>query len=491
MTTTDSTPLISEHDRPAAAHPTAILAIILVSYFMIILDISIVLTGLPQIRVELGFSTVGLAWVQNAYLLVFGGLMLLGARAGDLLGRRRMFMIGLSVFTAASLVIGAAPSAALLLVGRAAQGLGAAVLVPSTLALLTSSFREGPERTRAVAAYGAVAGIGASVGLVLGGVFADLFSWRSGFLINVPIGIALILAARRYLAETPRVRGRFDVIGALCSTLGMGALVFGILHGADSGWGEPLTIAAFAAGVVLLTAFVLYERPSGHPIMPLRLFRSRARSGAYGVRMLFVGAMMAYFFFLTQFLQEVFGFTPLVAGLAFLPMTVVNFAVALAVPRLTRRFGNATLLIVGIAVTLVGMAWLSRLGADSAYLTDIALPMVFIGIGQGLAFAPMTAAGISGVPRVDAGAASGLVNASHQLGGSLGLGILTAVGVTSAAGATGADEALAQRVSGALTGGSVLLALALAVSVVCIARMPRRGRARRPLTEGFDAPLEP
>lgn len=490
MTATESIRAVGADDRSPQSHPNAILAIVLVAYFMIILDISIVLTGLPQIRDELGFSTVGLSWVQNAYLLVFGGLLLLGARAGDLLGRRRMFMVGLAVFTVASLVIGAAPSAQLLLAGRAAQGLGAAILVPSTLALLTSSFREGPERTRAVAYYGAVAGIGASVGLVLGGVFADVFSWRAGFLINVPIGIAMLVAARRFLPESTRSSGRFDVPGALSSTFGMGALVFAILHGAESGWGEPFTLGAFAAAAVLLTAFVLHERRSPHPIMPLRLFGSRVRSGAYATRMLFLGAMTGYFFFLTQFFQGVFGFSPLVAGLAFLPMTVVNFAVAMSVTRLTRRFGNAPLLIVGLAVTVIGMAWLSRLSVDSAYLTDLALPMVLIGVGQGLAFAPMTSAGVSGVEPTDAGAASGLVNAAHQLGGSLGLGILTAVGVAAAAGTTGTDQALAQRVSGALSGGSVLLAVALAVSVACIARMPRLGRDRRAVAEGVDAPSD-
>lgn len=479
MTATDSTPAIAEGARPAFVpprHPTAVLAIILVSYFMIILDISIVLTGLPQIRDELGFSAAGLAWVHNSYTLVFGGLLLLGARAGDILGRRRMFMIGLAVFTLASLAIGAAPSMAWLLAGRAAQGLGAAILVPSTLALLTSSFREGPERTRAVAYYGAIAGIGASVGLVLGGVFADVFSWRAGFLINVPIGIAMLFAAKRYLVETPRASGRFDVVGALCSTFGMGALVFGILHAAETGWSDPVAIGAFVSAAVLLTALVLNERRSPHPIMPLRLFRSRVRSGAYGARMLFLGAMTGYFFFLTQFLQGVFGYSPLVAGLAFLPMTAVNFVVAMGVPRLTRRFGNTSLLIAGIGMTLIGMLWLSRLSAESAYLADIALPMVLIGVGQGLAFAPLTSAGIADVDPSDAGAASGLVNAAHQLGGSLGLGILTAIGVAAAVGVADADDALAQRVSAVLTGGSVLLALALVVSVVLIARMPRRRR---------------
>jgi EmrB/QacA subfamily drug resistance transporter len=451
-------------------HPTAILAIILVSYFMIVLDNSIVITGLPRIQDELGFTTVGLSWVQNAYTLVFGGLLLLGARAGDILGRRRMFLVGLTVFAAASLAIGAAQTAEWLIAARAVQGVGAAILAPSTLALLTASFRDGPDRTRAVAAYGSVAGIGASVGLVVGGLLADQLSWRVGFFLNLPLGIVMAVAALRYLTETERIGGRFDVLGALCSTLGMGALVFGIVQAGAAGWTDPVVGTSIVAGLLLLALLVLNEWRAQQPILPLRLFASRERSGAYAARMLFLGAMMGYFFFLTQFLQGVFGFTPLQAGLAFLPMTVVNFAVALLVPRLTRRFGNGALLAGGIAVTAGGMAWLSTVTADSAYLTAVALPMVLIGIGQGMAFAPLTASGIAGVNAKDAGAASGLVNASHQLGGSLGLGILVTVAAGAAAATLDEQDALAARVQAALGTGTGMLVAALVVVLALIVR---------------------
>jgi EmrB/QacA subfamily drug resistance transporter len=456
-----------------ASRRTPVLAIILLSYLMIVLDISIVITALPKMHTALGFSATGLSWLQNAYMLTFGGLLLLGARAGDILGRRRMFIAGLALFTAASLAIGLAQSAAWLLAARTVQGAGAAVLAPSTLALLTASFPEGRERTRAIAYYGAVAGVGASLGLVLGGVLTSWISWRVGFFINVPIGIAMILAAPRYLPETERRSGRFDLPGALTSTLGMTALVYGIVRSADAGWSDPLTVAVLTAGVLLLASFVLNEGRAAQPIMPLRLFASRERAGAYAARILFLGAMLGFWFFLTQFLQGVYGYSPLEAGIAFLPMTLANFAVALVVPRLTQRLGNARLLAVGVTLTLIGMAWLSRLSAVSPYLTGVALPMILIGIGQGGALGPLTAAGIAGVAPEDAGAASGLVNVAHQLGGSLGLGVLVTVFAAAGSGALAAGDLLAHRVATALTAGTVMLALALAVVVALIVR-PRK-----------------
>jgi EmrB/QacA subfamily drug resistance transporter len=457
-----------------AGHRTPVLAIVLVSYLMIVLDISIVITALPQMHTSLGFTAAGLSWVQNAYTLAFGGLLLLGARAGDILGRRRMFIAGLALFTIASLAVGVAQGPAWLIIARIVQGAGAAVLAPSTLALLTVSFPAGPQRTRAVAYYGAVAGIGASLGLLLGGVLTDLISWRVGFFINVPIGIAMILAAPRFLPETERVPGRLDISGALSSTLGMTTLVYGIVRSADAGWADPITIGALIAGAVLLGGFVLREWKARQPIMPLRLFASRERVGAYAGRILFLGAMMGFWFFITQYLQTVKGYNPLEAGIAFLPMTAVNFAVAISTPRLTRRFGNGPLLAVGIAVTMIGMFWLSRLSADTAYLTGVALPMILIGAGQGASLGPLTAAGIAGVEPRDAGAASGLVNVAHQLGGSLGLGVL--VTVFAAAGASDLDAAglFAHRVAAALTVGAGLLALALVLVIALIVYVPRR-----------------
>jgi len=456
-------------------HQRAILAIICISYFMVILDNSIIFTGLPRIESAMHFSPTGLTWVQDAYTLVFGGLLLLGARAGDIVGRRRMFFLGLVLFGGASFLVGAAPFAWWLIAARAVQGIGAAILAPSSLALLTATFPEGQQRGRAVAAYSAVAGIGASLGLVVGGLLADLISWRAGFFINVPIGLAMLVAARRYVAETPPRGGRFDLTGALCATLGMSALVFGVIESAGAGWGSPRVVVSLIVGVALLVGLICNEARAEQPIMPLRLFASRQRTGAYLTRMLYLAAMIGFFFFTTQYLQGVLGFSPLQAGLAFLPMSAVNFAAALLVTRFIRRLGSTPVLVLGVGITLAGMAWLSRVAADSSYLTAVALPMVLIGIGQGLAFAPMTSAGLADVDARDAGAASGLVNTFHQLGSSLGLGILATVGAAAVpAGASGA-AALVDRVSGALTAAAALLAVAL---VVVLALIAWRGRTR-------------
>jgi EmrB/QacA subfamily drug resistance transporter len=440
-----------------------------------VLDISIVITALPKIHTTLGFSATGLSWVQNAYLLAFGGLLLLGARAGDVLGRRRMFMVGLSLFTIASVAVGAAETEAWLIAGRAAQGVGAAVLAPSTLALLTATFAEGPERTRAVSLYAAVAGVGATLGLVAGGMFAGWLSWRVGFFVNAPIGLALILAAARYLPETQRRAGRLDAAGAVSSTLGMVALVYGIVRSADAGWSDPLTLEPLAAGIGLLVVFVATERHATQPVMPLRLFASRERTGAYAARLLFLGAMVPFWFFTTQYLQQVNGDSPVQAGLAFLPTTIVNFAAALAVPKLTRRYGNARVLLGGLALGTIGMAWLGQLSADSGYLTGIAMPMVLIGAGQGGALGPLTAAGIAGVALEDAGAASGVTNVAHQLGGSLGLGVLVAVFAAADSSTLTGHALLAHRISTSLTVGAGMLAAALVL--VAMLSVPRRASA--------------
>jgi EmrB/QacA subfamily drug resistance transporter len=462
-------------------HRAAVLAIVVTSYLMIVLDISIVITGLPKIQTALGFSPANLSWVHNAYTIAFGGLLLLGARAGDIFGRRRVFIAGLALFTLASLLVGVAQSAAFLIAARALQGVGAAILAPTTLALLSSTFAEGPERTRAIATYSAVAGAGATLGLVVGGVLADMLSWRVGFFINLPIGIVLILAVRHFVPEGGKKPGRFDIAGALSSTLGMTSLIFGIIRSASFGWHDAVTVAAIATGAALLALFVVNEWWVRQPIMPLRLFNSRERTAAYAARILFLGGMIGFFFFTTQFMQNVLGYSALHTGAAFLPMTVANVVVATAVPRLTRRLGNARLLGLGLLITVIGMAWLSRLSAGVDYTTGMALPMLLIGIGQGGALSPLTNAGIAGVAPQDAGAASGLVNVAHQLGGSLGLGVLVTIFAASGGGSTGAHDMLAHRVAASITGGTAMLALAL-VLVVALIIPARSARDTTPAT---------
>jgi len=457
-----------------ATNRTMVLGIVLACYLMVIVDISVIITALPDIHQGLHFSSTGLSWVQNAYALTFGGLLLLGARAGDILGRRRVFVAGIALFTAASLAAGLAQSEGWLLAARAIQGVGAAIAAPSTLALLTVTFREGAERTRAIAWYSAVAGAGGSLGLVLGGVLTQWISWRAGLFINVPIGIALIALAPRYLPETAREPGRFDLPGAVFSTLGMTAIVYGFVRAASAGFGDRLTILSFVAGLGLLASFVVTELRASQPITPLRLFQSRERSGAYVARILVVSGMYAMFFFLTQYFQGARGLSPLQAGAAFLPMTVLVFGMVQVVPRIAPRIGNTRLLMIGLLVALAGMTWLSRIGAGTPYFPDIALPLLLLGLGMGTALTPLTSAGIAGVAPEDAGAASGLVNTAHQLGGALGISVL--VSVFTANGGNAGVRGLTHAVSSSLTGSMVFLALGLVVVVAVIARPERLRR---------------
>lgn len=471
--------MILASPRASGNHQDTVLAIIVASYLMIVVDISIVITGLPRIQDSLGFTSAQLSWVTNAYTLIFGGLLLLGARAGDILGHRRMFILGLSLFTLASIAIGIAPSITWLLTSRAIQGVGAAVLAPSTLALLSINFPEGAQRTRALSLYAAAAGVGATLGLVLGGFFADLVSWRAGFFINLPIGGCLIVAAHRHISETQKQPGKFDLGGAISSTLGMTALVYCFVRAAEAGWGDHLVKVALAGGVLMIVAFVFIERNVCQPILPLRLLSSRERTGAYLARMLFLGGAIGFWFFSTQFLQGVLHLRPIQAGLAFLPVTLPNFVSAMAIPKLVRRYGNEAPLVVGFILGVLGLAWLGQADAESTYWAGVALPMVLIGLGQGLLLGPLTAAGVSGVAQKDAGAASGLVNVAHQLGGALGLALLVFVFANAAPTQVQDAPSLAHRISAVMDVGALLLGLGLLVSWFLIVVPQRKRRAQQ------------
>ncbi|WP_145942765.1 MFS transporter [Corynebacterium glyciniphilum] len=468
MSSSVSTAPTTAPTRTRGLHTGAILAIVLVSYFMIVLDNSIIFTGLPQIQAEMGLSPGGLAWAQNAYTLVFGGLLLLGARMGDLLGRRRVFIVGLALFGLASLLVGTAQNEIWIVTARAFQGIGAAIVAPSSLALITAVFPAGPERTRATAAYGTTAGLGASLGLVVGGALASWVSWRAGFFINVPIAVVMIILAVKYLPGFETIKGRFDIVGAVTSTLGMGAFVYGIINAGETGWSQPLTVWPIVAGVVILTVFVVNEWRARQPIMPLRLFASAERSGAAVARLLFAGTMIAFFFFTTQFFQGVYGWTPLQAGLGFLPMSLVQFAASLFVSRLTRRFGNAWLVVAGLVLVTAGMAWMTQISAQTPFVLGAVGPLILLGLGQGFAFGPLTSAGVAGARAEDAGAASGLVNTAHQLGSTLGVAVLTAA----AAGAATLEE----HVVDAYVGGTVMLVVAVVAAAVLIVPAERRHR---------------
>jgi EmrB/QacA subfamily drug resistance transporter len=404
-----------------------VLAVILICQLMVVLDVTIVNIALPDIQHALSFSSTGLSWVLNAYSLTFGGLLLLGARSGDLFGRRRVFLAGIALFTLASLAGGFTTSSALLLTSRAVQGVGAALASPSALALLMLSFREGAERARALALYAAVSVGGSAVGLLAGGVLVEWTSWRWVFFVNVPIGALLLVLARRELPETQRHRGGIDVPGALTSTLGMGALVYGFVRAASDGWSSTGAELAFAVGVVLLAAFVGIEMRAETPITPLRLFASRDRSFSYVARLLLMGGMFGMFFFLTQFLQDVLGYSPLVTGLAFLPLTVALFAASQLSARVLMPIVSARWLMAGgIAASTVSLLVLTQLSQHSSYALVLVALLLF-GVGNGLAFVPLTAASLEGVAPGDAGAASGLVNVMQQVGGALGLAVLVTV----------------------------------------------------------------
>jgi EmrB/QacA subfamily drug resistance transporter len=413
---------------PQAPSPATLnLLVILTCQLMVVLDATIVNVALPHIRTALGFSPENLSWVLNAYTLTFGGLLLLGARAGDLLGRRRVFLTGIAVFILASLAGGFASSGGQLIAARAAQGVGGALAAPSALALLTTMFPEGRERLRALGLYTAVSIGGSAVGLVLGGLLTQWASWRWVLFVNVPIGLAILTVGRGVLPETQRHPGRFDLAGALTSTLGVGSLVYGFVRAATTGWSDPGAVGALVAGVALLVAFALTERRAPAPITPLRLLLDRRRSGANASRGLLVAGMFGMFFFLTQFLQGVLGYSPLRTGLSFLPLTAALFlASQLSARGASGRLGATTQMAGGVALSAVGLLLLTRLSVDSGYPT-VLLSLLLFGIGNGTAFVPLTSAALSGVAPEDAGAASGLVNVVQQLGGTLGVAVLVTV----------------------------------------------------------------
>ncbi|WP_375489486.1 MFS transporter [uncultured Jatrophihabitans sp.] len=412
--------------RPAQ-RPNLVLAVILTCQLMVVIDVTIVNIALHDIRRSLGFSAASLSWVVSAYTLAFGGLLLLGARAGDILGRRRMFLAGIALFTVSSLAGGFAQNPGELLAARVVQGIGGAFASPSALALLMTMFPDARERTRAIGLYAAVSVGGSALGLIAGGVLTEYASWRWVLFVNVPIGAVLLVFGRPLLTETERQHGRFDLAGALTSTLGMTSLVYGFVHAASDGWRDAATVTAFAVGVALLAAFVLIESRASSPITPLRLFADRNRASAYVARLLLVAGMMGMFFFLTQFLRGVLGYSDLVTGFAFLPLTAVIFgATQLSSRVLVERIGAHRLMIVGISLSTLGMLWLSQLGEHSGY-GSLAGPLVVFGLGNGLAFVPLTTSALSGVEPRDAGAASGLVNVMQQVGGSLGLAVLVTV----------------------------------------------------------------
>jgi EmrB/QacA subfamily drug resistance transporter len=408
------------------------LAVIATAQLMVVLDATIVNVALPHIQTALGFSNSGLEWVVNAYALAFGGLLLLGGRSGDLLGRRRVFIFGILLFSLASLLGGFANSEAWLLTARIAQGVGGAFAAPTALSLIAVTFPEGPPRNRAMGVYAGMSVAGGAVGLLLGGILVTFASWRWVFFVNVPLGLLVALAAPRVLRESARRRGQFDLPGAITGSAGLAALVYGLSSAATgqngvSHWGDTKVIVSLVAAAVLLVAFGFIEVRSRSALMPIRVLRSRDRSGAYLISLCIGTALFGMFFFLTLFVQNVWGYSALRTGVSYLPLAGMILVASLVASQLVNRIGARPLMIAGSVMATGGMFWLSRITEHSHYVSGLLGPMLLTAAGMGLLFVPISLVSLTKVADNDAGVASSLLNVGQQVGGALGLAVLGTV----------------------------------------------------------------
>ncbi|HET8538034.1 MAG TPA: MFS transporter [Solirubrobacteraceae bacterium] len=453
-----------------------VLVIVCLAQFMVVLDATVVNIALPSIQHGLDFSDADLQWVVNAYTLVFGGFLLLGGRAADLLGRKRLFLAGVVLFTAASLLNGLAQSSSMLIAGRALQGLGGALVSPAALSILMTSFPGTQERTKALGVWSAIVAGGAAAGLLLGGVLTDLLSWEWVFFVNVPVGILAVVAALRFVPESrdEKAHRAFDLAGAVTVTGGLIVLVYAIVKAQSFGWGSTRTVAMLAAAGVLLVAFVAIERRSAAPLIRLNIFRTRTLTAANASMMLVASGMMSMFFFASLYVQELMGYSPLRAGLAFLPVTSGIMIGAGIAQVAIRRFGPRPVPVVGLLLATFGMVWLTALPVDGSYVSDLLAGLFPMSLGMGLTFVPVTLLATAGVPAEDSGLASGLLNTSQQVGGALGLAILSTLAANHTtsllASGTARPLALLNGWHVAFTGGAVVLALAALTLVVLLRR---------------------
>ncbi len=410
----------------AHKNPWLVLVLVCMAQFMVVLDATIVNVALPSIQADLVMSNTDLQWIVNAYALVFGGFLLLGGRAGDLVGRKRVFLLGVVIFTVASLLNALAPSSEFLIVFRGVQGLGAALVSPAALSIITTTFAEGAERTKAMGVWAAIAVGGGAVGLVLGGILVDTLSWPWIFFVNVPVGIAVFAVSLRHVPESKdeHAHRSFDVAGAITVTSGLVILVYAIVKAQEKGWGSPHTIGFGAVAFGLLTAFVLIERRSPEPLVRLSIFRVRTIRAANTVMFVVAAGLFAMFYFNTLYLQRVLDYSPLQAGLAFLPFTAGIIIGAGISQNLVPRLGAREVPVIGLVLAIAGLLLFVRLDPSGTYLPDLLPGIMLMSIGMGLVFVPITLIATSGLPVDDAGLASGLFNTSQQIGGALGLAIL-------------------------------------------------------------------
>ena len=391
-----------------------ILPITLLSYFLILMDNSIIFTSSLEMGQSLGLSATALSWVSSAYTLTFGGFLLLSGRLSDLLGRKRIFLFGLLIFGISSLVIGLSTTSEMVIAMRAVQGIGSSIIAPTTLALIMDAYK-GSMRQRAISYYGATAGIGSSIGLLVGGGLTSFISWRAGFLINVPFALFLFFLALKYVKNSKPQKEKIDYIGSLLSILGLVFIIYGFTES------EFIFVIV---GIIILLLFIFWERKTISPILPLSLFKNKMRSGAYVARLLFMMSMLPFWYFLPQMMQTQYKFSAFQSGLAFLPLTIVNFIIAMQLPKLTAKFGNSRVLLVGEIILAGGLIFLALSNTSNGYFHAVLLPMIIVGLGQGLILAPVTSAGVHEAPTELAGIASGITNTMHQIGGPIGLSLI-------------------------------------------------------------------
>ena len=451
------------------------LALLATTQFVLILDIAIVTVALPSIRADLDFASADLSWVINAYALMFGGFLLLGGRMSDLIGRRRMFMAGLIIFTAASLAGALAQSALWLVVARGAQGLGAALVSPAALSLVMSLFPEGPERNKALGIWGAVAGSGGAAGAILGGILTDVFSWEAVLYVNIPVGIAAVALAPRLLPAGRDLGGirSFDLAGAVSVTAGLTLLIYAVVDAPDAGWGSAQTLIVGAIAVLLIAAFVAIEASAKRPLLPLHTFRNGMLRSANLGMVLTTAALFPMWFLLTLYTQEVLGYTPLEAGFAQLPIALLIVFAAAPTQQLVTKVGPRLPFAAGLALVAGGLFWFSQVSPGGSFVADILGPSVLAGIGAAMSFIAGTIAATTGAAQEDAGLASGLLNTSQQVGGAIGIAAIAAIATAQTTDALAIGEAVpAALTEGYQTGYLVVAAVALAAAFIVAALVP-------------------
>ena len=453
------------------------MGLLAVAQFVVVLDASIVNVALPSIGRALDFSQSNLAWVVNAYVLTFGGFLLLGGRMADLLGRRRVFMTGLVLFALASLAGGFADSEAQLIAARAVQGLGAAILSPAALSIVTTMFRDGAERNKALGVWGAVAGSGGAAGVLLGGVLTDTLGWEWVLWVNVPIGIGAAILAPTLIPEsrsTSQTR-HFDAWGAITVTAGLSILVYALVDATDAGWGSAQTLGLLALSAVLLAAFVAIELRSRAPLVPFRIFRMRTLTGANAVGLLVGASLFSMFFFISLYMQQVLGYSPIKSGFSYLPLALTIIVSAGVASQLVTRVGFKPVLVTGMGFIAAGLLWFSQVSVGGGFVTDVLGPSLLAAVGLGFSFVPVTIAAVSGVEEREAGLASGLINTSQQVGGALGLAVLATIAssrtedaLAQGGGAGALPEALTEGFQAAFLGGACFALLGILLALVLI-----------------------